>query len=98
MYISQGLFMPISQLMLDGVTAVRSREVKDELVLDGNDIKLVSRSCALISQKCHTKNKDIRKFLDGVWPTVDNMIMDGGGQPWRCRSSATKGSAFFVCV
>ncbi|CAN0922808.1 60S ribosomal protein L9-1, partial [Linum grandiflorum] len=53
--------------MLDGVTVVRSEKVKDELVLDGNDVELVSRSCALINQKCHVKNKDIRKFIDGIY-------------------------------
>ena len=36
--------------MLEGVTIVRSEKVKDELVLDGNDIELVSRSAALINQ------------------------------------------------
>lgn len=36
--------------MLDGVTVVRSEKVKDELILDGNDIELVSRSAALINQ------------------------------------------------
>lgn len=36
--------------MLDGVTITRSEKVKDELVLDGNDIELVSRSAALINQ------------------------------------------------
>ncbi|XP_042482890.1 60S ribosomal protein L9 [Macadamia integrifolia] len=53
--------------MLEGVSIVRSEKVKDELVLDGNDIELVSRSAALINQKCHVKNKDIRKFLDGIY-------------------------------
>ncbi|KAI3961483.1 hypothetical protein MKX01_001219 [Papaver californicum] len=53
--------------MLDGVSIVRSEKVKDELMLDGNDVELVSRSCALINQKCHVKNKDIRKFLDGIY-------------------------------
>ncbi|KAL8162346.1 hypothetical protein V2J09_013835 [Rumex salicifolius] len=53
--------------MLDGVTITRSEKVKDELVLDGNDIELVSRSAALINQKCHVKKKDIRKFLDGIY-------------------------------
>ncbi|XP_057953666.1 large ribosomal subunit protein uL6-like [Malania oleifera] len=53
--------------MLEGVNVVRSDKVKDELVLDGNDIELVSRSAALINQKCHVKNKDIRKFLDGIY-------------------------------
>jgi large subunit ribosomal protein L9e len=36
--------------MLDGVTILRSEKVKDEIVLDGNDIELVSRSAALINQ------------------------------------------------
>ncbi|KAF6166962.1 hypothetical protein GIB67_030655 [Kingdonia uniflora] len=53
--------------MLDGVTILRSDKVKDELVLDGNDVELVSRSAALINQKCHVKKKDIRKFLDGIY-------------------------------
>jgi large subunit ribosomal protein L9e len=53
--------------MLHGVTVTRSEKVKDELILDGNDIELVSRSCALINQKCHVKKKDIRKFLDGIY-------------------------------
>lgn len=38
--------------MLEGVTILRSEKVKDELVLDGNDIELVSRSAALINQVC----------------------------------------------
>jgi len=36
--------------MLEGVSITRSEKVKDELVLDGNDIELVSRSAALINQ------------------------------------------------
>ena len=36
--------------MLEGVTILRSEKVKDELILDGNDIELVSRSAALINQ------------------------------------------------
>ncbi|KAM3374408.1 60S ribosomal protein L9 [Capsicum galapagoense] len=60
--------------MLEGVTVVRSEKVKDELVLDGNDIELVSRSAALINQKCHVKNKDIRKFLDGIYVSEKGRI------------------------
>ncbi|XP_071725239.1 large ribosomal subunit protein uL6 [Rutidosis leptorrhynchoides] len=60
--------------MLEGVTILRSEKVKDELVLDGNDIELVSRSCALINQKCHVKNKDIRKFLDGIYVSEKGTI------------------------
>ncbi|CAL0327531.1 unnamed protein product [Lupinus luteus] len=62
--------------MLDGVSVVRSEKVKDELVLDGNDIELVSRSCALINQKCHVKNKDIRKFLDGIYVSEKGTIIE----------------------
>ena len=95
--------------MLDGVTILRSEKVKDELVLDGNDIELVSRSAALINQvhifvqtqiqnkkvqsfqlyvictcwpslllvlqKCHVKNKDIRKFLDGIYVSERGTIV-----------------------
>ena len=53
--------------MLPGVECDRSAAVKDELILTGNDIELVSRSSALIHQKCLVKHKDIRKFLDGIY-------------------------------
>uniref|UniRef100_G1U752 Large ribosomal subunit protein uL6 n=1 Tax=Oryctolagus cuniculus TaxID=9986 RepID=G1U752_RABIT len=44
-----------------------SQAQKDELVLEGNDIELVSNSAALIQQATTVKNKDIRKFLDGIY-------------------------------
>jgi len=53
--------------MLPGVTCIASKDVKDELVLEGNDIELVSRSAALIQQSTTVKKKDIRKFLDGIY-------------------------------
>ena len=62
--------------MLDGVSIIRSEKVKDELVLDGNDIELVSRSAALINQKCHVKNKDIRKFLDGIYVSEKGTVVE----------------------
>ncbi|KAK0586307.1 hypothetical protein LWI29_004759 [Acer saccharum] len=62
--------------MLDGVSILRSEKVKDELILDGNDIELVSRSAALINQKCHVKNKDIRKFLDGIYVSEKGKIVE----------------------
>ncbi|KAG6426611.1 hypothetical protein SASPL_110837 [Salvia splendens] len=42
--------------------------------IEGNDIELVSRSCALINQRCHVKNKDIRKFLDGIYVSEKGAI------------------------
>ncbi|XP_062146405.1 large ribosomal subunit protein uL6 [Alnus glutinosa] len=62
--------------MLNGVSILRSEKVKDELVLDGNDVELVSRSAALINQKCHVKNKDIRKFLDGIYVSEKGTVAD----------------------
>ncbi|ODN79995.1 hypothetical protein, variant [Cryptococcus amylolentus CBS 6039] len=52
--------------MLEGTTVALS-EVKDEIILQGNDIEKVSQSAASITDKCRVKNKDIRKFLDGVY-------------------------------
>jgi len=54
----------------------RSEKVKDELILEGNDIELVSRSAALINQKCHVKKKDIRKFLDGIYVSDKGTIAE----------------------
>jgi large subunit ribosomal protein L9e len=51
--------------MLEGTTIALS-DVKDELILQGNDIEKVSQSAASITDKCRVKNKDIRKFLDGI--------------------------------
>ncbi|XP_074571147.1 large ribosomal subunit protein uL6-like [Curcuma longa] len=62
--------------MLEGVKIFRSEKVKDELILDGNDVELVSRSAALINQKCHVKNKDIRKFLDGIYVSEKGTIAE----------------------
>ncbi|GAU87843.1 hypothetical protein RvY_00639 [Ramazzottius varieornatus] len=53
--------------MAPGVTCVNSPDVKDELVLDGIDLELVSQSAARIQQSTTVKNKDIRKFLDGIY-------------------------------
>ncbi|XP_062054476.1 large ribosomal subunit protein uL6-like [Lepus europaeus] len=44
-----------------------SQAQKDELVVEGSDIELVSNSAALIQQATTVKNKDIRKFLDGIY-------------------------------
>ncbi|XP_041460291.1 60S ribosomal protein L9-like isoform X2 [Lytechinus variegatus] len=53
--------------MREGVTCSNSTKQKDEIILEGNDIELVSQSAALIQQSTTVKNKDIRKFLDGIY-------------------------------
>ncbi|KAH3855264.1 60S ribosomal protein L9-like [Dreissena polymorpha] len=53
--------------MLDGVTVNVAAGAKDEFHVQGNDVELVSRSAALIQQSTAVKNKDIRKFLDGIY-------------------------------
>ena len=53
--------------MLAGCKIERSEAIKDELVISGNDIELVNRSAAMIHDICLTRNKDLRKFLDGIY-------------------------------
>ncbi|KAL6066581.1 hypothetical protein STEG23_013125, partial [Scotinomys teguina] len=54
-------------LMRTGVACSVSQAQKDELIPEGYDIELVSNSAALIQQVTTVKNKDIRKFLDGIY-------------------------------
>lgn len=60
--------------MLSGVTVVQSTAQKDEIILEGNDVELVSRSAALIQQSTRVRNKDIRKFLDGIYVSERGVI------------------------
>ena len=53
--------------MLEGVKISRKEEIKDELIIEGNDLNNVSLSCGQIHQSCLVKDKDIRKFLDGCY-------------------------------
>nr|ABW23164.1 ribosomal protein rpl9 [Arenicola marina] len=62
--------------MLPGVICTASTAQKDEFILEGNDIELVSRSAALIQQSTTVKRKDIRKFLDGVYVSEKGNIVE----------------------
>ncbi|KAL1920987.1 60S ribosomal protein uL6 [Calcarisporiella thermophila] len=61
--------------MLDGVKIELSTAQKDELILTGNDLENVSQSAASIQQSTLVKNKDIRKFLDGVYVSERSTIV-----------------------
>jgi len=60
--------------LLDGVDIKLSSTQKDELIITGNDLEKVSQSAADIQQSTAVKNKDIRKFLDGIYVSERNVL------------------------
>jgi large subunit ribosomal protein L9e len=58
------------------VKYVRTADVKDQIELSGIDITKVSLSCAQIQQSTAVKNKDIRKFLDGIYVSQKGHIKE----------------------
>jgi len=54
----------------------RAPGANTELMVTGNNIEDVSRTCALISQSCAVKRKDIRKFLDGIYVANKGTIIE----------------------
>eukprot|EP01027_Heterolobosea_sp_BB2_P020639 GEZU01029464.1.p1 GENE.GEZU01029464.1~~GEZU01029464.1.p1 ORF type:complete len:216 (-),score=69.76 GEZU01029464.1:106-681(-) len=59
--------------MPEGVT-IKMGTIKDEIILEGNDIEKVSQSAANIHHSCEVKGKDIRKFLDGIYVSEKGAI------------------------
>lgn len=62
--------------MLEGVTITKSDNVKDELILKGNNLENVAQSAADIQCACAVKRKDIRKFLDGIYVSERTNIIE----------------------
>ena len=58
------------------VTRTDAAKMKDELVLEGNDLEEVSRQAAVMHHMCAVKNKDIRKFLDGIYVQTKTTVAD----------------------
>jgi len=52
------------------------KQVKDELVLEGNSVEEVSQAAAQLHELCLVKNKDIRKFLDGIFVQTKTTIVE----------------------
>ncbi|TDZ22306.1 60S ribosomal protein L9-B [Colletotrichum sidae] len=63
-------------VMRPGVDVSESKTQKDELVLEGNSLEAVSQSAADIQQICKVRNKDIRKFLDGIYVSEKGNIVE----------------------
>merc|ERR1712150_140940 len=61
--------------MHEGVVVENSKAQKDELIVHGNSIEAVSQSAALIQQSTTVKNKDIRKFLDGLYVSEKTTVV-----------------------
>lgn len=74
----------------EGVNASISTAQKDEIIVEGNDIQAVSQACKLlfhmldtyflrsaarIQQSTTVKEKDIRKFLDGIYVSEKTTIV-----------------------
>ncbi|KAK3956408.1 ribosomal protein L6, alpha-beta domain-containing protein [Pseudoneurospora amorphoporcata] len=63
-------------VMQPGVEVEISKSQKDELVLSGNSLEGVSQSAADIQQICRVRNKDIRKFLDGIYVSEKGNVVE----------------------
>jgi large subunit ribosomal protein L9e len=63
-------------VMKEGVNVEASKGVKDQIELSGNSVENVSQSAADIQQACLVKNKDIRKFLDGLYVSERGTIVE----------------------
>ena len=62
--------------MQPGVDVEPSKNVKDQLEVTGNDLEAVSQSAADVQQACKVRNKDIRKFLDGLYVSERGNIVE----------------------
>ena len=65
--------------MIGDTTAKLSKDIdgtKDEVTIQGNDLDAVSQSAANIQQIAKVMDKDIRKFLDGVYVSFRGQISE----------------------
>jgi large subunit ribosomal protein L9e len=66
--------------LIGDTTAKLSRDIdgtKDEITIQGTCLEDVAQSCANIQQVAQARDKDIRKFLDGVYVSYrGNIVQD----------------------
>ena len=62
--------------MQEGCTVAMStaKDVKNELIFEGIDNAKVSLCCAQINGVCKIKQKDERKFLDGIFVSSKELV------------------------
>ena len=51
-----------------------AKDVKNELIFEGIDNSMVSLCCAQVNGVCKIKQKDERKFLDGIFVSAKELI------------------------
>ena len=51
----------------EGITGSKNPKNASEIWLDGIDNELLGQTCSKVYQSCYPKDKDIRKFLDGIF-------------------------------
>jgi large subunit ribosomal protein L9e len=59
----------------EGVKITASTDVKDELIFEGNSLDAVSGTCAAVKDSVLVREKDIRKFLDGIYVSEKGTIV-----------------------
>ena len=59
----------------EGVKIYNSDQ-KDEIIIEGNDLEAVSLVCGQIHQHTIIKNKDLRKFLDGIYVSEKGHVQE----------------------
>lgn len=62
-------------IMRKGVTIRDDPAQKDQVLVEGNDVEEVSQSAADLHGQCLVKNKDIRKFLDGIYTAEKTTVV-----------------------
>ncbi|KAJ3074324.1 hypothetical protein HDU98_011486 [Podochytrium sp. JEL0797] len=72
-FVGQKVILKVN--MMEGVTVSHSVGQKDEITIIGSDIDHVSQSAAQIQQATRVRNKDIRKFLDGIYVSEKGHIV-----------------------
>ncbi|KAI7557300.1 hypothetical protein KC317_g11717 [Hortaea werneckii] len=77
--------------MRPGVEVVASANQKDQIELSGNDLENVSQCAADIQQICRVRNKDIRKFLDGLYVSERGNIVEQQPQANFIDRNTSKG-------